>query len=591
MLARKFTMLICAAAAATAALAQSAPKQPAPPAAVQAAPAGGAQSAVEGGEPKFIRPETEQQRKERLGTAEDPGTSPDEKKHYWRFGHSFHIERFDRQWSSYDNVEAGFVKPFAFVNVVKEIYQQNDKYVWVWMQDITAEEIEAMQNVKAPSRFTEKQIGYFKSIRSEFFETTPKTNDVVVRFEESSEGLPTSGSWRNSGTVADMDGDGCPDIVAPPERAGGQFPAIFLGDCKGHWKYWPGKWPKSVDYGSVVAADFNKDGKMDLAFGVHLTGVYVFHGDGKGNFTDASEGLPTGFPTRRVLISDVDGDGWPDVVAISEGPTSARQNTAGLLPGRIRAFLNRDHGQKWESVQIAGNEVPVAGDWLTQGHFSGAKAPEFIAGSIFFNSSDTIFLAGAQNQWKSISTPENNLTPYLSYYFASAAGKFSAAKRDDAIVSYVRFWPTDLEEDLVPAPPARTIIGIDRINFAGPEPKRTPIVRWSGNRGVWGLAAGDFNHDGNLDFIYTRYDPREAVLMLGDGHGGFTRAKIEGITLSPNTNYDLQVADVNKDGLPDVVVMYESAGKTAFAQRDGSIHVFLNRGVAKADTAQKTTSK
>jgi len=48
---------------------------------------------------------------------------------------------------------------------------------------------------------------------------------------------------------------------------------------------------------------------------------------------------------------------------------------------------------------------------------------------------------------------------------------------------------------------------------------------------------------------------------------------------------------VNKDGLPDLIVMYESAGKSAFAQRDGSIHVFLNRGVAKADTAQKTTSK
>src|SRR5204863_4850913 len=158
MLARKFTMMICAAAAATAALAQSAPKQPAPPATAQAAPTAGAQSAVEGGEPKFIRPETEQQRKERLGTAEDPGTNPDETKHYWRYGHSFHIERFDRKWASYDNVEAGFVKPFAFVNVVKEIYQQNDKYVWTWMQDVTPEEVAAMQNAKPPTPYTDQQL-------------------------------------------------------------------------------------------------------------------------------------------------------------------------------------------------------------------------------------------------------------------------------------------------------------------------------------------------------------------------------------------------------------------------------------------------
>lgn len=586
MLARKLMMLICAAAA-TAALAQSAPQTTTPPKDAQVA-AGD----TEGGVPKYIRPETEQQRKERLGTAEDPGVNPDQTKHFWRFGHSFHIERFDRKWASYDNVEPGFVKPFAFVNVVKEIYQQNEKYVWVWMQDITPEEIAAMQNAKPPSPFTDQQIEYFKSIRSEFFETTPKQSNTVVRFEEASEGLPTAGSWRNSGTVADMNGDGCPDIIAPPERSGGQFPVIFLGDCKGHWKYWAeAKWPRSVDYGSVVAADFNKDGHMDLAFGVHLTGVYVFLGDGKGHFTDASEGLPTGFPTRRVVVTDVDGDGWPDVVAISEGPTSARQNTAGLLPGRIRAFLNRDHGKHWETMQIAGQEVPVAGDWLSVGHFSGTKVPEFVAASIFFNSPDTIFLAGAPKQWKSAATIENNLTPYLSYYFASAAGKFSTAKRDDAIVSYVRFWPSDLDESAVTPPPAKTIIGIDRISFAGPTPKRTPIARWAGTRGVWGLAAGDFNHDGKLDFMYTRYDPREIVLMLGDGNGGFTQAKVEGITLSPNTNYDLLVADVNNDGLPDVIVMYESAGKTAFAQRDGSIHVYLNRGVVKDEGPTKTTSK
>jgi len=589
MLVRKFLMTICAATAAGAVMAQSAPQTATPPAPQKAATA---QAATEGGEPKYIRPETEQQRKERLGTPEDPGTNPDQSKHYWRFGHSFHIERFDRQWASYDNVEPGFVKPFAFVNVVKEIYQQNDKYVWVWMQDITPEEMSAMQNVKAPSRFTDKQLDYFKRIRSEFFETTPKETNVTVRFEESSGGLPTSGSWRNSGTVADMNGDGCPDIVAPPERAGGQYPAIFLGDCKGNWKYWAeAKWPKAVDYGSVVAADFNKDGHMDLAFGVHLIGVYVFLGDGKGNFVDSSEGLPTGFPTRRVLISDVDGDGWPDVVSISEGPTSARQNTAGLLPGRIRAFLNRDHGKKWETIQIAGSDVPVAGDWMSIGHFSGGKAPEFVTANIFFNSGDTIFLAGAPKQWKSIATAENNLSPYLSYYGANATGKFSTPKRDDAIVSYVRFWPTDLEEELVPAPPVKEIIGIDRLSFNGAEPKRTPIVRWGGNRGVWGLGSGDFNHDGNLDFIYTRYDPREAVLMLGDGNGGFTRAKIEGVTLAPNTNYDILVTDVNKDGLPDLVLMYESMGKTAFSQRDGSIHVFLNRGVERVDTTQKTTSK
>jgi hypothetical protein len=589
MFARKLMIALCAAVA-SAALAQTTAPQKAP--AAQPAPtAAAAQGVPEGGVPSYIRPETPQQRKERLGTPEDPGTNPDPAKQYWRFGHFFHIEKFDRRWANYDDVEVGFVRPFAFVNVQKEVYQQNEKYVWVWMQDLSAEELAEMTTPKPTTRYPEKSIQYFKSMRGEFFETTPKQNDIVVRFEESSSGLPTSGSWRNSATVADMNGDGCPDIIAPPERAGGNFPAIFLGDCKGHWTYWAAaKWPRSVDYGSVVAADFNKDGKMDLAFGVHLTGVYVFLGDGKGNFTEVTNGLPTtGFPTRRVVIADVDGDGYPDIVGIGEGPTSPRQRSD-AKDSRLQVFFNRDKGKRWEATEVVGRDVPVGGDWLAVGNFNGDKTLDLAAASIFFGGTSTLLLSSGPKAWKPSYT-EGTVVPGLGYYFANTVGKFSSPKRDDAIVSYLRFWPNDLPDEIVPTPPAMTVGGIDRVSFTGKEAKRTPIVRWSGSNGVWGMGSGDFDHDGKLDFIYTRYDPREAVLMLGDGKGGFTRAKVEGITLAPNTNYDLLVADVNKDGLPDVIVMYEASSKTAFAARDGSIHVFLNRGASKIDATQKTTSK
>lgn len=526
----------------------------------------------EGGQPAYLKAETPEQRKARLGTAEDPGTNPDPEKHYWRFGRAWHIEKFDRKWESYEGVEPGFVRPYAFVNIAREVYQRNTRYVWVWMPDTLSEEATTPQ---PEAGYNAEQIKYLRDMRPEFSELTPKASGKSIRFEESSDGLPTSGSWRNSAAVADMNGDGCPDIIAPPERKGGQVPAIFLGDCKGHWKYWSAvKWPRGVDYGSVVAADFNKDGHMDVAFGVHLSGIFVMLGDGKGNFTEVDDGLPHDFGTRRIVSTDVDGDGYPDIVALSEGPSVATLATG--PQGKLRVYFNRKKGTSWEGHDIAPKESRTAGDWLTIADLTGDRHPDMIAASIYMNSNEVVYVNDGPNKWKSIT--DAHLVPFLSYYAANAAGRFSSKKFDDALVSYQRTWPSDAPTSMVADPPAKNIVGIDRIVFAAPEPKRVPVVRWAGTRGITALATGDFDGDGNLDIIYTRYDPREAVILLGDGKGGFSRATVSGLTLQPNTNYDIKVADVNGDGRPDVILMYESSAVTVLAAQNGSIHVFLNRG-------------
>ncbi|HEV7425340.1 MAG TPA: hypothetical protein VGQ46_03160, partial [Thermoanaerobaculia bacterium] len=73
--------------------------------------------------------------------------------------------------------------------------------------------------------------------------------------------------------------------------------------------------------------------------------------------------------------------------------------------------------------------------------------------------------------------------------------------------------------------------------------------------------------------------------LLGDGKGGFTQTATEGLPLLDLVSYDIKVADVNKDGRPDVVIMYESGAKTAFAPQDGSVRVYLNRGAGVVKVA------
>src|SRR5689334_20767918 len=86
---------------------------------------------ITGSQPQYLYPETPEQRMARLGTSEDPGPDPDPNKHFWRFGKSVHIEKFDRRWEAWD-ADPGWVRPIAYVAVTREVYQLNDKNLWVW---------------------------------------------------------------------------------------------------------------------------------------------------------------------------------------------------------------------------------------------------------------------------------------------------------------------------------------------------------------------------------------------------------------------------------------------------------------------------
>lgn len=556
----------------------------------QPAPAAAASDIPEGGVPVWVRPETPEQRRDRISASEDPGMNPDPKKTFYRFGRPWHIERFERRWAAYDKSE-GWVRPMAMVNVTAEIYQQNEKYVWVWVPDADApepEQAEAAAPAAAPApdptimgRYDDTHVAFLSKVRSQWQTLDVPRSSQTLSFVSSAEGLPSSGSWRSSMAVADMNGDGFADLLLPPQRGGSSgVPAIYLGDGAGKFKVWNEvRWPAGLDYGSAVAADFNRDGKMDAAFGVHLLGLFVFHGDGKGKFTDASEGLPRTFPTRKITAADVNRDGYPDLVASSEGPVT--RSDGDPTAGKLRVFINRDKGKKWESVNVIDPTVRIGGDWLTVGDFNADNYPDFVGSSVYFGSMEVIHLSQGKGKWKAM--PSNGDTiPSLSYYFASSAAKISSKKKDDAIVSYVHAWPEDLDTRVLPRPENLVVTAIDRFSFGKDgRVERTPIVRWSGSEGVRGLATADMNGDGHVDIVYTRYAPRELVVLLGDGKGGFAQATVEGIALPANANYDVKLADVNSDKRPDILLMFETSGKTAFATRDGAVRLYLNRGISK----------
>jgi hypothetical protein len=145
-------------------------------------------------------------------------------------------------------------------------------------------------------------------------------------------GAPTSflvGTPFYSMAVADFNGDGRLDLATANGTA--NRVSVLLGDGHGGFSAGPGS-PITVGSSpySVATADFNGDGKPDLA--VANSGdntVTVLLGNGNGGFT-AAVGSPfsVGAHPSSVAVGDFNGDGKPDVVT-----ANAFDNTVSVLLG------------------------------------------------------------------------------------------------------------------------------------------------------------------------------------------------------------------------------------------------------------------
>jgi len=126
--------------------------------------------------------------------------------------------------------------------------------------------------------------------------------------------------------TGDFNGDGIPDVVMGNwccDTAVGI--SVFLG--RGDGTLLPG-----VNYGSggnlayVAVADFNKDGKLDIAAVDNSLGqVDIFLGNGDGTFpaTPSATIATNDSDSRKIVVADLNGDGYPDlVVANANGATA-----------------------------------------------------------------------------------------------------------------------------------------------------------------------------------------------------------------------------------------------------------------------------
>jgi len=165
-------------------------------------------------------------------------------------------------------------------------------------------------------------------------------------------GSPISvGSQPTSIAVGDFNGDVKPDLAVTNSNSNNV--SVLLGNGDGSFTAASGS-PISVgsDPSAVVAADFNGDGKQDLAVsGFDSNNVSLLLGNGDGTFTPASDSpLAVGKGPAAVAVGDFNGDGKSDLVVsnstdntlsvlLDGSPTSAASLPTGTLGVNVSASL------------------------------------------------------------------------------------------------------------------------------------------------------------------------------------------------------------------------------------------------------------
>jgi len=110
--------------------------------------------------------------------------------------------------------------------------------------------------------------------------------------------------------IADMDGDRLNDVVFPC-RDDCQSRVYFNHELQGDGKPWR---PAKASIRATAVADLNGDGHPDIAACPEKLGCFVYFNDGKGNFGEGVQfQKPEALP-YSLIAGDLNGDGRPDLV-------------------------------------------------------------------------------------------------------------------------------------------------------------------------------------------------------------------------------------------------------------------------------------
>ncbi|MGA2741454.1 MAG: VCBS repeat-containing protein [Bryobacteraceae bacterium] len=327
----------------------------------------------------------------------------------------------------------------------------------------------------------------------------------------------------NGGTVAvgDFNGDGKPDIALTNSVANSA--SILLGNGDGTFQpavaYAAGTGPEYLAVG-----DFNLDGNLDLVVNSKPGYVTILLGNGDGTFR-----APVNYPALEypgsVAVGDFNGDGKPDLAVSTVG--------VGDGPDFVRILLGNGDGTFQKPTPCYAGSGPVA---VTVGDFNGDGKLDLAVGNQPFPAYE-----GAVGDTISIMLGKGDGTfqPPVAYTagatpVALALGDFNG---DGALdIAVADRWNPGGNLAILLGTPQGTVQ--HTVSYpVSPE-----------NEGELGfIAAGDFNGDGKPDMAVTDSHNNTVTILLNDSPEQFIYPV--GLYAGP-----VVVGDFNRDGKLDLMV-------------------------------------
>ncbi len=360
---------------------------------------------------------------------------------------------------------------------------------------------------------------------------------------------------------------------------------LYLNDGKGRFAIDLDATPNFRDsVGPVAAADFDRDGDLDLFVGGRVVRSRypttpksrLLRNDG-GKFSDLTDELASGLGLTGMvtgaLWTDFDGDGWLDLIVTHEwGPVAVWKNQNGKLSNVSSAAGTGDLLGWWTGV--AGADFDGDGDMdyavgnlglNTKYHASKHKPYMLYFGDLDGSGVPRIVEACHENgilfpvRGKSCSTRAMpSLGDKFTTFHAFASATLPQIYAPNRLDSAQRLIINELASGLL------LNDGKGRFSFR-------PLPRLAQVSAVFGLAFSDFNADGNMDLALAQnfYSPQPetgnidgglGLILRGEGDGSFQPLRVDqsGFLL-PGDAKALALTDVNADSRPDLVATVNSS--------------------------------